>query len=374
MQMKNLKKILLCLTFLMMGICSVNVQASEYFQCSAKVKDYNYSRFDVKLEWEKKNVNIYKIYRSSADGRKRNFQLIASVDAKKTSYTDTLYSKEKYYEYQVIGYTYKKGKYVESYCGSVDVYTGIPPVNVVYEFVDEAYNVTPKKVTFKLHPNAMIHVCESSSVEVDGLQVLKKKNGKYVPIKSVSLNKYKKGCKVVDKQVKPGKKYNYAFRTYKKIGGKTIYSSIKNTELKITTLSDHPKTAVKIVTPYDPFTKEMVISITNKNKYGTFILDGTKEHEFYEFSEDCELDDSDCSQVISAMSKDNTTWKTNVKKIKIEPHKTVYIKIKETSNMEYNYDDLDYISIDGTFCGLFLCIEYNVKTNKTKAYVESYYD
>ncbi len=358
--MKHLRKLLimLCFVFVITGAYSTTVDAAKYMNISATEIDFN----TVKLSWKKKSVKGYKIYRALANDLDKEgqykFKLIATIDSKKTSYTDKTVKKNKGYVYKIVGYTYKNNKYKEKYVSDYGFcYTELGGFGRGEHF---SANTSTNRISFKIGPDDVKHIYYDGGLIPDGIEILKKKNGKYVVYKKISYKKYKKGYTFVDKQVKPGKKYSYKFRAYKKVNGKKFYSSGKRPIISLYALNDSQNFTVNEV---GGNVQEMIISITNNEKYGNIKSLTSCAYSFNDYNKDDETE-----QDLIAYSFDNNTWLTDFNNCQVKPGETIYLKIKEKSDLDYSLKDLYNLEIWGYYGPYPVCINYYFADKTTVSY------
>ncbi len=201
-----------------------------------------------------------------------------------------------------------------------------------------------------------------NSIVPDGIEVLKKKNGKYVSYKKVKYKKFKKGFTFVDNQVKAGKQYSYKFRLYKKINGKMVYSSSKNTKVKLYALNNMPSCTIGEISGDS---QEMIISLTNNEKYGNIKYPTLCELDFVDYDKY-----SECEQDVVAYSFDKSTWLTNYYDCQIKPGETIYLKIREESKNTYSLNDILAVNIFGSFGNNSIGIDYNLVDKTTDVWCE----
>ena len=355
--MKHLRKLLimLCFVFLITGAYSTTVDATQCMDLNISVNGFK----TVKLSWDKKSVDGYKIYRYIGLDKNGTFKykLIATVSPYTTSYTDKKVKKNKYYLYRVVGYTNKNTKYKKKYIGEAGCYTGLSSVSLD---PDCKLDATPKKI--KIRFGASVRINNHFSIIPDGIQILKKKNGKYVPYKKISYKEYQKNCVFIDKNVKPGKKYSYKFRTYKKINGKMMYSSTKNSEASTYALNTIPKCKIQVV---NGDSQELIVSLKNNEKYGDF-----KCNKYCDYYFDDDVEDYGSEQEIIAYSFDNNTWITDFSTFQVKPGEKIYLKIKEKTDVTYSLSDIISFDIVFKYGDNDILVEYNFakKTTDSSSY------
>ncbi|MDE6625449.1 MAG: hypothetical protein K2K56_03645, partial [Lachnospiraceae bacterium] len=199
--MKNfnsaIRKIALCLGFLVIMCVPVKSYAAKYFEVTTRVKN----KTAVEIGWAEKSVSGYEIYRSECDryGDAIRYQRIAEVSGKKTKYVDKTVQYKKQYKYKVKAYKKKGSKKSYKFEGEAEAdVTMVAPWWDDYLYCDGV--TTPTSIELAGY---------SDGIEADAFEVYRKEGtGKY---KRISIVKAKgKQCryfKYEDKAVKKGKTY-----------------------------------------------------------------------------------------------------------------------------------------------------------------------
>lgn len=341
--MSIIKKVLLtiCLIVAVAGCCSTTAEAAKDMTLNTTVQ----SDTKIKLTWKKqKGVEGYKIYKTYYVGGNYDKQeLIATLGKNKTSFTDNSVKANQQYQYRIDAYYYKNGKQKNKYVGWTDdlVSTKLenPRFNEDEDWDEGIYGLVKTSANQIKIPIGMtksvigVDVLGNSSLKPDGIEVFKKIGKKYVSYKKIKIkNNKKKIYYFTDKNVKKGKKYKYKFRTYKKINGKTVYSA-KTNAFTICAMNNYTALDVAITEAFDIQERTMAMSVTNNTDYGAFTNFHTITYELDDTNtvHDIEFD-------IISYSYDQITWNTDVNTCKVQPGKTVYLRLKENKRDSSEYE------------------------------------
>ncbi len=377
--MKHVKRMLLtiCLVVAMAGFCSTTAEAAKNMTLNSQVQSTN----KIKLTWKKqKGVAGYKIYRDTyySEGNYKH-ELIATLGKKKTSFVDKKVKANQQYDYTIHAYYYKNGKEKNKYVGFtnwVETRLTKPGFDEWEDWDEGIYGLvktTPNEIKIPVGTTGSVidvDVLGTSSLKPDGIEVFKKVGKKYVSYKKIKIkNKKKKIYYFTDKNVKKGKTYKYKFRTYKKINGKTVYTK-KTNAFTVCAMNNYTSIDVAVTKPFDTQEKTMEISITNQNDYGDLTNLGVIYYEF-----DNTIINYYLSFDIVSYSMDQTSWNTDVTTCKVQPGKTVYLRLKETKSHSFESES-DATSTEEEIGLCFkhkfynYVVDYDVITNKKNVYHE----
>lgn len=383
--MKHLRKLVmvLCLAFVMVGGFSTTTEAAGNMDLNSEVQSTN----QIKLTWKKqKGVKGYKIYRDTyySEGNCKH-KLIATLGEKKTSFIDKKVKANQKYEYTIHAYYYKNGKEKNKSVG----WTGWVSTKLTKPLFDEheswaegVYDLiktTSNQITIPIGaigPNGEngsvigVDVYSRSSLKPDGIEVFKKVGKKYVSYKKIKIKKKAKEIYYfTDNNVIQGKKYNYKFRTYKKINGKTVYSP-KTNAFTVCAMNNNPSIDFSIAEPFNSMEKTMTVSIVNNENYGNL----TKIGQWYYLKDDT-VNHYEIDFEAISYSYDNETWNTDMKTCKVKPGQTVYIKLFVQEDDFYEEKSNDTVSSESiSFCFTqkfyrYYC-EYDIVKNKMQKTIE----
>lgn len=372
--MNIIKKILLtmCLIVVVIGCCSTTSEAAKDMTLNTTVQSTN----KIKLTWKKqKGVEGYKIYKYTyyVDGNYKE-EVIATLGKNKCSFTDKNVKTNQEYFYGIYAYYYKNGKQKNKFVGWADrrVSTKLEKPRFdededwdegIYGLVKTSANQI--KIPIGTTKSVIgVDVLGNTSIKPDGIEVFKKVGKKYVSYKKIKIkNNKKKIYYFTDKKVKKGKKYTYKFRTYKKINGKTIYSE-KTNAFTVCAMNNYTALDVAVTEAFDMQERTMVMSVTNNTDYGAFsgfhtinyMLDNTAT--VYDIDFD-----------IISYSYDQVTWNTDVSTCKVQPGKTIYLRLKEDTKHSQEYESKTAEKKENiSFCFQHkfyqYWIEYDIMNNK----------
>lgn len=191
------------------------VQAKEesdivynYMQVHFRVDSFSKTR----INWKKKNVDQYIIYKVDTKTNKK--KKIDTVLGSATGYTIKT-KKNKKYSYEIVGVKYNNQgskKIKTMYRGNVTFYSGVSNLQFnEYNYVDG--DTAPNRIELEIQ--------NFDGMKIDGYELYRKEQGKTYKriktIKSSKINRY------IDKCVAVGKKYTYKIRAYRKINDKKYY-------------------------------------------------------------------------------------------------------------------------------------------------------
>ncbi len=344
--MKNIKKILftLCFVLAIAGSYSMTAEAAGTMTIKSKVQSTN----KIKLTWKKqKGVKGYKIYRETY-GKVYKHELVAMLGKEKTSFVDKKVRANQQYDYTIYAYYYKNGKEKNKFKGSSG-YVSTKIAKPTWDYHDGLYDdiiATPNKISISIgrYYAIDVDVLGEKSLKPDGIEVFKKVGKKYVSYKKIKLKKNKKMYYFTDKNVKPRKIYRYKFRTYKKIKGKTVYSK-KTAAFPVCTINNKPSCDVKIVKPYNTQEKNIIVSITNNESYGSFDNFDVWGYDYISGKTYYQVDFEDAKTLVDNVvySYDQVNWKKDIDNCKIQPGETVYFSLQEEGIYE---SELDYYNTE----------------------------
>lgn len=340
------KRIIAAVCICALVIAGVAV-APNITQVEAKTKTFDVNLKGgvktIKLTWKKqKKAKKYKIYRVKANKYVKNdkvpsfkkYKKIKTVKNKK-SYTDKKVKKGNYYAYVVKAYK-KNGKLVAtSYVKGTMVYeyAGLMKPTLTNAGYGEEYSNTPNKIylraaaDFGANPSKYMFYRKAAG------------DSKYKKISPKILSKGKSSnpyVEVLDSTVKPGVKYTYKVKTYKKYKKKKYYSKYSKT-ITIPAVNSEANYAVESLTKAGEGVSEVVFKVTNKDKYNgafTFYSNVCEQCNYYmqetatskEYSYDCQF---------TQYSTDNITWNVIPKDgITYTGMNPIYIKAKLSISKE----------------------------------------
>ena len=288
------------------------------------------SNSSIQLKWGKKKGAVeYRIFRSDAKksmdqllDEKLTLTKIATVSGKNT-YTDKNLKKNRYYLYRICAYKNVKGAKKLFYQYAVREYTGYAKVEWDDRMLPE-YNrhFSPERIKLEFVINC--------GVRPTGYEIYRKENGK--SYKKIGKVKYKHdgNGSFTDNKVKKGTKYSYKVRPYFKAKGKTKYGKYS----EAVDCRAVNKCGSYTVDCYrgENAARELILKVTSDENNGNTWLPDTypvwlKTKQINDSENETVEEETDVVPV--EQSADGKTWKkVSSSKIKLEPGKTIYLKLK----------------------------------------------
>ncbi len=367
--MKKINKILIaiCLVFGMIGCFSADVYAAKTMKLNTKV----ISNTKVKLSWKKqKGVDGYKIYRSTDEDDNSEFVVLADLSKNKTSFVDKTAKANQCYDYTIHAYCIKNGKEKRKYWACEQIGTSLSGAHFVHSDVYNSMTIDRNSVSFPIgQKGVLVDTLGKYQIKPDGIEVYKKIGKKFKLYKTFKVKKNKANYIFVDKNVKYGKKYQYKFRTYKKINGKIVYNntSKKMKPLTICVTKNKPSCDFKIIKSYDTVNKEMVIAITNNENEGALKNFNSWAYMYNLDGKYFEVGCTSKSEFIEiAYSYDQVNWKSDIDKCKIKAGETVYFSLRFDGRFAGEYYGHDFFNVNFQYGFYEVELNYNPITGKIK--------
>ena len=309
----------------------------------------------VKLIWKKKaKITSYVIYRLdekyiNKDEEEKNFRKIATVSAKKNSFTDRSVKENILYQYRIWAYQKKK-----KVCYS-DSWARTTKASIYGDYCQQSNEQTPKSIE-------LVWLIAGGAAPA-GYEIYRADNfNDFKRIETGKASKYEYGSydsfHYVDKTVKAGHTYYYKIRGYYIDAGKKTYTEFDFFEYKA--VNGRGQYTSKPVKMQNASPSAIAVAITSEEYNGELIIESdcvwsakcTGENQDEEDYEDYEDYEADAYTVIRAYSRDGKHWKKPVgEKLRIYGGETVYICFEilhegepvDLTNMKslYIYTDID---------------------------------
>lgn len=352
--------IVLCFSMLFAAGVPVKSQAAAVLSTSLKVEGEN----KVKLNWKKKAVDEYRIYR--ADTGKGNYRLLAKISGKKKSYTDKTVAVNKEYDYIIKGYKKKNGKLKCVYKDTdLSAYTGLGKPSW-YEYAQCDAKVKPTAIPLTVQ-------LDSKNLHPSGVELYRKTgNGKYKKIKTIKLKKNQYTLKYTDRNVKKGKTYYYKLRYYKVVKGKKVYSEYSR-PLKLCAVNYIGDYTMTTITKGDQQVNSLEFGLTSNKGNGTMTFESGNNGYSYSYKDQNTGDYVQMDMLLTAYSFDNKNWVTDFDKVKLTEGKTIYLRFQKGANGSDFYfakdSNLSIYSIN--YSGLHYGCNMNFLTNQVDVSIQS---
>lgn len=284
------------------------------------------SMTELQLSWKAKKVTKYKVYRAmeKADGTIGKYRLVATIDGRKTKFSDKGLKKKKMYWYRMEGY--KKNQL--RYYGDATKYTGLWCNFDEYQ-VPDRYRGTDK---------IELSLCADYGVCPDGYKIYRREEGtkKFQLIKK--LKKRTTGIKYMDKAVTAGRIYEYKVKTYRKFGKKVYYSKYTDV-ITMSATNQNGKFTVQFDASQSSAAEEAVFKLTSQSGNGELRLAKWADLRL------CRKDSTDGNALdgavqITEYSIDGKNWQEYQEEseyaVILRQGESVWIKIQSTQNEKIN--------------------------------------
>ena len=317
----------------------------------------------VTINWKKKSVSGYDIYRapSDADGNTGKYKKIATISGKKKSYTDKVKYK-KHYSYKIKGYRKKGSKKIYKYESACSAYTGVGAANWE-EYLFSDAEVTPESIR--------VAFCTYEGMKPDGFIIYRRLGP--MAFRKITRIETKNGyVSYTDTDVFPGATYTYKARAYKKTGKKTIYGKYCE-PISLSAVNQSGKYQVQPLTPDNQTASSITLALTS-DEYNadTIFSDYQFMSEQYCYADQDKYQYTDLG--IDSYSLDNQTWISfKNKEVVLKPGKTIYLRLTSEDRKPFWYTISGSASsaithMDIAYNNLSALLDIDFKTNTAKSY------
>lgn len=329
--------VLFTLCTVLIGIASVNSQASQTTNQPAKVKTFPLKtvmkREDrVKLRLTEEGISKYVIYRADAkaDGTlSGSYEKIMTMYGTNVSYVDVI-EEGNYYSYKVYGYEKVNGKNIQTKVGQRLVYGGHYTMWGEYQHCDA--KVTPEQIPLRLNIE--------EEYNPEGYVIYRKEEGgKYEKIAKIeTTDRY---IEYVDEEVETGKSYFYRARAYHYVKGKKVFAIYTN-PVRMSAVNRIGIYQYEMLTPANEKTTGLEMKVTSDVNNGKLVMNmGNSACALSYYTEyGYEGEEIDVAMYLAEYSYDNENWIGFTEKgeeLVIRAGETIYLRFEGILGQEFTY-------------------------------------
>lgn len=328
---KQIERGILFFALFLIIIAASESQAAKFMNASLTVKN----KTKIVLTWTEKSVSGYEIYRAECDREYTpgEYKKIADVSGKKSRYVDKKVKYKKRYAYIIKGYKYKNGKKVYKFEANPDrsgltAYTGMGVANWE-EYLKSDTETTPNSIRLSGYQDGIV----PTAYEI----YRKEGSSSWKMIKTVKSKGADGGFEYIDTTVSKGKTYRYKFRSYKKTGGKKLYSKYSDV-VKLTAVYRDPHYSLQVSTPSNSLNKSIVVGLTSRDGNGNTTLTKPMNLIEYTYRKTASGNIEYVDLIPVKYSYDNVNWQAFPQEgISFRENRTVYVELEAQDGKEFPF-------------------------------------